>query len=861
MKNFLKTVKDKRGSGIFTVMIAITLLTALGSLALYLTYTSLQVASGDRISKEVSYNANTCMEEIKAGIQDIVSDSIIGAYGDVMPIYISLSGNVGLEFETSYFKHVIDWTKNESGDKIFTFQQTQVFDETNPGKVKGIKYTNGSYNTEALSALIEEKRGYECDVSGNVSAASGSAEVICSDEEGIVHEGVILRGVKVTFTGKDNRKSSVVADIRINIPKIGYLLTQYSLKGVPEFTLICSGTLTQDASGNNSTTFKGPAYASAVNLLNDSQMRIDSTFVCKGNFKVNGGNTASYKTENGARLRAVNTSKLWAGNIEIGPYSSAVLAGETYVANDLIFAGKGSYGKLAGSYYGFGTGARIDEDGNIIDYNDPLKSSAIISNQTGIIEDTDEGPKKLYVPEIDLSKLTKLTLAGVSFITNIDSNRRYENRADLLEGASASDAFNPVDPAVAMGESFSGKLNQKLFSAPFGSVSILKPTVYTIEGFTSDSNYEYYLNQDTGSYIKHNKVTRDNTYVKFEGDTEIELPDEDFNPVTHAVELEAGQSKVTIFEKKEFLNEIVGFELRGDRVPSTALVYADYGARLKPIYQWLGDKVLVYFFIEFDATEERGSQENANRFFLDYLNEMVTGGDTSFSRDFKNYLNTTAKNASLIAQTAGVFYSDYDAEKGMLTDPFTMNTAEIDIIRQDALLKQEIFDNYCKTLTNIIVEYDEEKPYTAASNPFDYYVNKSMISTTPGLSANGQQMDFYNREKLTAVIVNGDYTYDGTNEDLCLIVATGDVTVKGNFKGLIFCDGDVYIHERAFFTSSAMSVIAAFSGDSAEGTDIGEFKVKDFFNLDIAYQYENSVSGSGDAWNVAALVTYENWSR
>ena len=44
MKNLIKKLRDKKGSGIMTVMLAITFLTAFGTLALYLSYTSFQVS-------------------------------------------------------------------------------------------------------------------------------------------------------------------------------------------------------------------------------------------------------------------------------------------------------------------------------------------------------------------------------------------------------------------------------------------------------------------------------------------------------------------------------------------------------------------------------------------------------------------------------------------------------------------------------------------------------------------------------------------------------------------------------------------------------------------------------------------------
>jgi hypothetical protein len=83
---------------------------------------------------------------------------------------------------------------------------------------------------------------------------------------------------------------------------------------------------------------------------------------------------------------------------------------------------------------------------------------------------------------------------------------------------------------------------------------------------------------------------------------------------------------------------------------------------------------------------------------------------------------------------------------------------------------------------------------------------------------------------------------------------------------LIICGGNITINGKATFSSDSDSVVSAYSADNLQDPsekvkEQGDLSVKDFFRIDISKQYFESQSGAGDAWDVAALVTYDKWSR
>ena len=829
MKSFLKILKGNKGSGMMTVMLAVLFLTAFGTLALYLTYTSFQVAASDRISKEVTYNANTCMEEVKAGVQDIVSDAIEKTYREVMPHYTQKAGDITKEFAQKYFEFVADWT-DAGGQPLFIVNKIMGNDPVTGEEIVLGYADTGTYTSDAVESLIKEKRGdnNRVEVYASGSDTENGQVVVNKDEEGNP-TAVILKGINVKFTGKQNRSSTVTADIKISVPNIGYLLTQYAISGIPEFTLICSNTLEQNVAAQD-TTINGSAYAGTISLNDTGKMRVynNSTLICKDNLLINGKiseATPPNLFSKNMRFMLDSSSTLWAGNIEVGNLSSVKLTGTTYVANDLLLSGNNATAFISGKYQGFGSSDTI-----------PSQSSSIISN----------GPGSL----LSIERVNQLMLSGVSFVNNED-----RSEYGITEGGISG---------VRMGESVSGKDNQRLYFAPAGSVSCYKKIV-NADGFERNSS--------TGHYIKTDALGN-HTYYQYDGTTynEVTDTDEEYKPEATETVLEGAKSKRLILSQTEFQN-IDYFDFNTDMNADLNKSFAYYGMKLKPIYQpYSQNSIIVYFFVAFD------SQEKANKYFIDYFNNSKD----DVTRWLNSYLSsditgTMFRNFS--RSTAGSFYSDFDSKKNLI-NPVTIDDESIRTLRNESLFISEIFRNYCKTLTNKVVEKDPEKPYTYADNPFDYYINtdrlSSVFNSVFGADNQNHVMNFYSRDKLSAVVARGEYEYTGSNQDIHLIVVFSDnpnvkakVKVKGDFSGLIICDGDIEISAGATFSSAAEEVISAFMADNAQDHNLGsimekidgDYVIKEFFNIDILEQYESSESSAGDAWNVAELVTFDSWSR
>jgi len=394
-----RALRGNRGSGIVLVLVCMLCVSILGVTALYLSYTGLLLKVTERRSKADFYDATTAMDEIRAGVQTAASDSIAGAYKSALINYSNPAFTGGSDMSAGFqreFRNELYGWKDEAGDALFI---------TSGGTYR--------YSTDVLKSFVS-------DSNTAVSVRDGKAAQVVYDTG---KKTVLLKNVDVVYTNpRTHYTTEVSADISVGMPDFSYVVSQYSISGLPEFAVIAKDTLLQDYN-NTQLVVDGSAYASRVLLKNEgSSLDIKrGTVVCAGLLSVNNAGPGSTP-----RLTVEDGASLWTNRIEVGASSSAVLDGRTYVKDDLELAGAASKASLGGSFYGFGNSLTAAD-----------QSSAILVNGRNTT--------------LDLSGLSRLMLAGRSFVSN------YKNAADSV-----------VD--VPMGESVSVRGNQEAYLAPAASL-------------------------------------------------------------------------------------------------------------------------------------------------------------------------------------------------------------------------------------------------------------------------------------------------------------------------------------------------------------------------------------------------------
>lgn len=898
MKHALLNLKKNKGSGIVTVMVAVLFLTAFGTLSLYLTYTSTEMVSAERKGAEADYNAAACMEQIRTGMKIIESDAISLTYNEIMPDFVKYNQDVSDKFKASFMQKiadskVIDYDSTLAGDgSIKYFDQGLMTPTVNTSiNAEGetvTTYSNGTYNAGNLANLVREKRGGTCNVYSDSTDNSNVGTLQITDKK------IILKGIKVDYIDKTGRKSSVTSDITLGIPNIGYLFTQFALPQIPDFTLICGGTLKQTTdAGGKQIEVKGSAYAGDVVLSGSNRMALtgNSTLFIRNKLLINdspsgdsatGGGTMGFMTREtyglNNRFRANAGSTVWAHDIEIGDMGSAELFGETRVKNDIKYTGIKGKVTLAGSYYGFGCSET--------DYNE--SSSIIFNKPTGATNRN----KLSFTSTINsvTRTLNNLTLAGVSFISN---GGRYEHGNE--------DASEDNNISVRTGMSIGTKYNQIIYFAPKGSV---QPYEYIIA--KDDEGDLYYAMQDE---IHYAKVTDDGSHPMYVMNEEGHLVSSSdavpYNPKVRTGSIALDTDGITFFTSEQYA-KIAYFALTGETYEydadenrfvlterSTAdfpsgsdmagKKYSDYGISLQPIVENLPatgedpNPREVTFFLKFNATgddPEHSAQGNANRYFFDYYDENTANAE-KINGNLEAYVDLLGQDLPLYSLTGNAFSSE-----GLIQ----AEPKNFAALRERSEFIGSMFENAKKTLSNTYIE-------TTAQNPFEYYINSSKIEEdipdggrlvfyAPQKDAAGDYVrDSANDNKIvyaeSAVIVRGDYVYDNDEPGtLCMIIATGNVTVERSFSGLIFAAGNVSVVGNITLNRYADGVEEAYFADTVTGTlngdhlhnstaTVGAVKdrlIKDYFNASLT-EGQSSATGSVEAWNIDDLVAYENYHR
>jgi hypothetical protein len=362
---------NNRGAGIVVVLVSMVCVALMGASILFMSYTAIRLKATERQASKDFYSAETAVDEIRAGVQSVVSESIATAYKYALEHYSS-GVDVTDEFQDEFVKVL------KKKDILF-------YTEDNKTKYKVLTLQDYVSNDDYV------------DVGG-----TGTVEV---DE---TKNTFLLKDIQVTYTA-NGYETTISTDIFINAPKFDYVSSSTRTSGLPQHALIARKELIQADGQQSQIQILGSAYAGKITLdTPGSKMTIsDGTLVCAGDVVVRGatanGRLVTHPDEDGVPF------KLWASRIVVDSGSSVNLDGETRVLDDLDLAGSGAEAVLSGSYYGFGDGT--SDDGRSTGNAD--RSSAILVNGAN--------------STLNISGLNRLMLAGRAYISNI----LYPNTASL----------------------------------------------------------------------------------------------------------------------------------------------------------------------------------------------------------------------------------------------------------------------------------------------------------------------------------------------------------------------------------------------------------------------------------------------
>ncbi|MDE6319355.1 MAG: hypothetical protein K2M22_06570, partial [Lachnospiraceae bacterium] len=278
--------------------------------------------------------------------------------------------------------------------------------------------------------------------------------------EVVNNNSIILKNIYVSCMNSDERLSIVQTDICLDVPKLVFenggsidALYQYSLIGNEGIDVKVAGAVKTEGSIYAGTDKNGvgglqvgETAVAATNLTMENALRV----ISKGDIKVEPVSSLAVRDILG------QDNRVYARNINLNS-GTASLDSKVYVANDLTLDGIGSRVSLTKEYYGYGNS--IDNgvpnpDGTPGTNGNPAASSAIIINGKD--------------STVDMSSVTKLLLAGRSYIGPRVGNAAGELTSDTSTPGSAS----PSMP-VMMGESIAIKGGQVAYLVPAECIGTL----------------------------------------------------------------------------------------------------------------------------------------------------------------------------------------------------------------------------------------------------------------------------------------------------------------------------------------------------------------------------------------------------
>ena len=292
-----------------------------------------------------------------------------------------------------------------------------------------------------------------------------------------------------------------------------------------------------------------------------------------------------------------------------------------------------------------------------------------------------------------------------------------------------------------------------------------------------------------------------------------------------------------------------------------------YASEFKTIFYPSNGETLVYYYIVMD-------EDNANRYFMDYYGLKKDRLD--------RYLSVYTSDAGIQANADFVRINTQgnwmQAQSVAGTQTSQLNPAK----KEDAVNLTTENEHYTKVFEALKAKLILSDNVTENEKKKGVFANLINIETMTNFTGvNGGEVRFETAadaagNQYSAVITNGDFTYTGigTQKNIRLIVSLKDVTVSGDFTGLIMAQGDILVDKGVTITSAGEAVTASSTGKEeltrvlqCPFSETIETRPIDMFLNSSKYVLDGTMSGTDDTEDVLNpiqfqnLVYYQNWIK
>lgn len=336
--------KNNSGSTLILVVICTAFIAILCSALLSMTLSNSEMKNVERKAKGNFYTAETAMDEIRTGLENLAADALEAAYIDVMEQYIGKS--------------------EEDKRRLLSRTYLQKLEAalcTTPG--------SNLYRRELLMAMVIN--------SSAVLATAEGENLLERDISDPMEPGYLtLKNVKVSYLDVEHYRTTIATDIVISTPEAGVVSRENASSAFYRYGLIADqGISLHTAVGVE---VSGNVYAGEGGISLDNRSGL---YIGNGDQVVTRGDIG---VKERSTLQIEGNPSVWARNLltrrgsETGEKTTIHIKGRCLVADDLTLDAGASSVTLEGEYYGFSYGAHrsYGEAGKLYAGN----SSAILVN-------------------------------------------------------------------------------------------------------------------------------------------------------------------------------------------------------------------------------------------------------------------------------------------------------------------------------------------------------------------------------------------------------------------------------------------------------------------------------------------------
>ena len=494
-KKFKNKRLDNRGASLVMVLMVMALIFVLVSIILMITVTNLFMKDAAEKNTKNFYDAESSMDEIKAGLAEVCGQAYYYALGESQ-------GSSSIDRNSEYYRAYAEYVYNsiaipghdtsipnnglQRQYSVGSFASSSGDTRAAVGKSYYSRYDGLANCLKGTSKAAIAKRGTSADgthydIGGEVlnTDAAGSNFINCYPDTG----EVVLKNVQVQYTDDHDYVTKIETDIRLVCPSTNIQETT-SLNNILYYTIITDNSVKLTL-GNGSNDFQGNMFVgyqdSEINGTNLNLRPGGVTtngqicyFIGGGNLKLDGTSTLS-----------VNNSQMWVKGIKLGDRDSTTsnsfnfLAAsgkendsKLYLQDDLNLYANSSV-SLQGQLIGFGnpndladntayshsltkedntTGTYTGTSSLAINNNNNLPSQTKREHATTdddkvtIAEDINKKPYEYSSAillngkscSVDLSQLTAMSLAGNAYVNANPTPAGSSDNADIRTGESIS---------------------------------------------------------------------------------------------------------------------------------------------------------------------------------------------------------------------------------------------------------------------------------------------------------------------------------------------------------------------------------------------------------------------------------------